>query len=428
MRPAPLLVAAISVIACEPSPQSQEVEQAPKETAESPAPERVILRPEPVEQWPPPIPGLLITTLQVEREGSIGLPNDADELVLHSSIALGGGLAMVGEHARRQRWIGFVSETGEVDSMALSEGAILAAISDGERRALLAGSAGSAPEIRGWLGVLDARGKLTWDREFEEGMPTQMVELLPGHDSDERALMLGDIDGQGWVISLGARGAVRWRGALTDLDGARVHAVARLHGERGDILAVGTRGRGGYVSEAWRGTIAGGPDFEIVQGGFEIEGADQHRALDAIVDLGTMGLVALGRAWRETGQAHEQVIAVGFDHTGEPTWSRVLEYFRAKDIYGNGAVNPELPGIANFVVRVPVGGSDDRSALAWLDISPGVDGILVPRQLAGTEGWASAGFIEGRDFPAILAYRQTDSGIDWKVLPLETSYRVGAPM
>lgn len=417
------MLLALTGLACGPQPQPQPSVETSLEQARA---ERVIVRPEPpepAEQWPPPIPSLLLTTLESERQGSFTLPAGVDELAPRAAVVLGRGLALVGEarssERAARRWVGFVPDAGQPSSVELGEGSILAAITDGKGGALLAGGAG--PEARGWFGALDARAKVTLSEELEGEASTTLRELLAGHAPGERALGLGG----GWIVSLDGRGGLRWQRSLAS---ARVHAGARLHDERGDVLAIGTQLA--RESHAWWGVLVGpgGPDTQIGQGQFEIEGADPHRGLDAIVDLGDMGLLGLGRARREATQAHEQVIAVGFDRAGAPTWSRVLEYFRAKEIYGTGAVNPELVGIANFVVRVPVGGNEeDRSALAWLDISPGVDGILVPRQLAGTEGWESAGFIAGREFPAILAYRRTEGGVDWRVLPLETSYRVGAP-
>jgi hypothetical protein len=98
--------------------------------------------------------------------------------------------------------------------------------------------------------------------------------------------------------------------------------------------------------------------------------ADPIRTLDAIVALSyDMGFIALGRVKREREQAHDQVIAVGFDRTGHPTWTRLLDHFRAMQIYG-GAVHPGTPGAAHFVARIPIGG-EDPSALAWIKMYPG---------------------------------------------------------
>ena len=81
----------------------------------------------------------------------------------------------------------------------------------------------------------------------------------------------------------------------------------------------------------------------------------------------------------------------------------------------------DLRGTAHFVARIPITG-EGESALAWLKMSPGFNGVLVISQLAGTGGWHSAGFIEGRDDAAIAAYRQTDVGLEWKVLRIDTGY------
>ena len=56
------------------------------------------------------------------------------------------------------------------------------------------------------------------------------------------------------------------------------------------------------------------------------------------------------------------MIAVGFDRTGQPTWTRLLDHFRAMQIYGGAASSST-------------------------------------RQLADTIGWESAGFVEGGTAP-----------------------------
>jgi hypothetical protein len=438
MRHAALLLLASLAIACERAPQVAAEEQAKHTEAVTPPPERAPREREVTgeqPEGPPPIPGLLLARLEIEREGSFALPEGTDELVPRTAVALGRGLALVGEaQVSREapqawRWVGFVpneNEAGEGVSTKLDTGSIHAAIRDGKGGALLAGELASGRDARAWFGALDAKGRMTEELELDGESATRVVELLVGHGSNERALVLGNVGDQGWVASVDSSGAVRWQAHVSSSGPTQIHAAARLGGERGDLLVIGNRAQA--AREAWWGTIAGrgGADAVVDQGSFEIEGADPDQTLDAIVDLGDMGFVALGRASRDREQSHDQVIAVGFDRTGEPTWSRVLEHFRAIEIYG-GAVNPELPGIANFVLRVPIGGGEHESALAWLDISPGVDGILVPRQLAGTVGWASAGFVEGREDAAILTYTRTEAGIDWRILPLATSYRVGSP-
>lgn len=88
--------------------------------------------------------------------------------------------------------------------------------------------------------------------------------------------------------------------------------------------------------------------------------------------------------------------------------------------------SPRAPGAAHFVARIPIGG-DDPSALTWIMMLPGVDGILVARQLAGTIGWKSAGFVEGRTNAALSTYRPTEAGIEWRVLPIDTGYEGADP-
>jgi hypothetical protein len=133
-------------------------------------------------------------------------------------------------------------------------------------------------------------------------------------------------------VSVDARGAIRWQRHVGEGSPTQILAGVRIPGERGDVLTVG--------SQCGWGRLAGPVDAEapLEQGKFEIEGADPTRTLDAIVALGhDMGFIALGRAKRERVQAHDQVIAVGFDRAGQPTWTRLLDHFRAMQIYG-GAV------------------------------------------------------------------------------------------
>ncbi|PRP96027.1 hypothetical protein [Enhygromyxa salina] len=442
MRHAAIVLPGLLAIACESSPQTitkeptKQTRAAASQPSERtpPAPEKL------VETWPPAIPSLLLEKLEIERAGSFILPEGTNELTPRAAVALDRGFALVGEAvsidgpAQTRRWVGFVSTADRVSEGAgvqLGTGSIHAAISDDKGGALLVGDVGSWPNARGWFGTLDAKGAVTTELELASEAPTQMFDLLAGHGPEQRALLVGNVDARGLVVSIGPRGDVRWQTFVSNSGATQIHASARVHGVRGNVLAIGTRAQGAGVSESWWSTIADGPagtDARVEQGRFQIAGADPDQVLEVIVDLGDdIGFLALGRARRDLVQDHDQIIAVGFDRTGAPTWSRALEYFRGMEIYG-AAVDPERPGIANFVVRIPIGGDKGRSALGWLDICPGVDGILIPRQLAGTEGWASAGFIEGREGrPAILTYARTETGIDWRVLPLSTSYYVGAP-
>lgn len=123
---------------------------------------------------------------------------------------------------------------------------------------------------------------------------------------------------------------------------------------------------------------------------------------------------------RRRRQALAQVIAVGFVRTGQPTWARVLEHLRAIEIYG-GTIPRGLPGVAHFLARIPVRG-EPSTALGWIEICPGVDGVVLTRQIAGTLGWESTGFVDGRDDGAMLTYTRTAAGIDWRVLLLRTDH------
>jgi hypothetical protein len=447
MRRLAIVLPVVLALACERSSeaiaeeQAKQVEVSPSLSPAPAAPEpESIDEKEPAAEAPAAIPSLQLTRLETEREGSFMLPEDTDELMPRAAVVLGRGFAVVGEaHARGRpdhppqtwRWVGYVSDVDQASEgvgTKLAAGSIRAAVSDGKGGALLVGSVASGTDARGWFGVLDAKGVVGRQLELDGEASTELVGLLAGHGPDQHALVLGNVDGQGWVASLGSRGAVRWDSYVGSGDSVQNHAAARVAGERGDVLAIGTRVQLGGESESWWALIPdhGGADAKVEQGNFEIEGADRLQTLDAIVDLQGTGFLALGRAKRERAQDHDQVIAVGFDRTGEPTWIRVLERFRAIEIYG-GAGNPALLGAANFVVRVPITGGEGTSALAWLEIYPGVDGILVPRQLAGTIGWESAGFIEDREGSAIVTFKRTETGIDWRILPLGTTYRVGSP-
>ena len=101
----------------------------------------------------------------------------------------------------------------------------------------------------------------------------------------------------------------------------------------------------------------------------------------------------------------------------------MLEHLRAIEIYG-GTVHRSLPGVAHFVARIPVGG-EPSTALAWIEICPGVDGVVVTRQIAGTLSWRSAGFVDGRDDGAIVTYTRSEAGIDWRVLLVGTGHLWG---
>jgi hypothetical protein len=370
----------------------------------------------PVADAPPTIPGQLLDKLASEREGTIALPEDVGEITLHGAIALAGGLAFVGQARMREGtahgWIGLAPDKGSASARQIDASSIDAVISDGKGGALFVGDASA----QAWFGALNGRGVMNSSTDIDGPAPIDMVDILAGHEDGERALLLGNAGTAGWVVSLDARGAVRWQSQIGD-EATRILAGIRAPAE---LLVVGTR-RDGDANQAWWGRFTPPVTAKLEQGSFELENADPIRSLEAIVDLDhDMGFIALGRAKRELDQPHDQALAVGFDRSGQPTWTRLLDHFRTFEIYG-GATHHELRGTAHFVTRIPITG-EDESALAWLKMCPGHNGVLEIRQLAGTIGWQSAGFIEGRDDAAIAAYRQTEAGLEWKILRIDTGY------
>lgn len=361
------------------------------------------------------IPGLLLEKLEIDREGTFALPEGADVITPRAAVALGDDLALVGDaqagHSRR--WVGLAPIKGPTRGTMLDAGTIRAAISDGKGGALLIGADGDA---RPWFGALNARGVVSSNKLLDSDEPINLTDVLAGLGNDEHALLLGNLaahDGgaHGWLGSIDARARIQQQLQLTDLGAARIQSGARIPGEANEVLVVGAQLDDG--SAAWWARL--GATEVRAHGKVEIEDADPIRTLDAIVPLDhEMGFIALGRARREAEQDHEQAIAVGFDPSGAPTWTRVLDHFRAIEIYG-GTVHERVRGVVHFVARIPIDRAGN-TALAWIEICPGVDGALVTRQIAGTAGWQSAGFVEGREDGAILAYSRTDSGMDWRIL------------
>jgi hypothetical protein len=75
------------------------------------------------------------------------------------------------------------------------------------------------------------------DREVR----VDMVDVLAGHDGGERALLLGNVGTEGWVVSVDTRGALRWQSHGGNGSPAQILAGVRLPGEHGDVLTVGTQ-------------------------------------------------------------------------------------------------------------------------------------------------------------------------------------------
>ena len=445
MRTAGLVFTALTTVvalACVETPRadagsSAQTSATPTTDVSSPAQEipewkptpRKIVRTELIAEDLPPVPALGLRTLKTARAGSFAFPEGTDELAPRAAVALGEGLALVGQvYLRRRpgrppatwRWIGFVPEQGDATGRRLGEGSIRAAISNREGGALLAGNRGASSDSRGWFATLSADATLGDEAELDSPMATELFDLVPGRGPDERAVVLGYVDAQAWAVSLDASGAQRWQKFVSSFGYTQIRAAARLAGEPADMLAVGSRAEG--FGEAWWARLPhdGGPDASptgVEQDKLDIAGADPNQGLHALVDLGEAGFIALGTAKRNHIQDHDQLLAVGFDPSGAPAWSRVLADVRVHTIR-DGEPKPGAPGVARFVLSVPVAGPEGgpNRALALLELGASADAAVVIEQIADSEGWSSAGFVAGG--AGLVAYRPTPTGADWRELSL----------
>ena len=226
-------------------------------------------------------------------------------------------------------------------------------------------------------------------------------------------VVAGYVDAQGWLVSLDRSGKERWQKFFGSYGGTQVRALARLDA---DLLALGSRAE--KFGEWWSAKSPGdgGSDAssdDVVQTKLEIAGSDVNQMLRAVVDLGDAGLVALGTAKKNHIQAHDQVVVVGFDRSGTMTWSKVFVDVRVTEVFGGRMVGET----ASFVVEVPSATNVTATSLGLLEVS--ADGATTAaRQIADTEGWRAAGFVEGADSAIVLGYVQSDAGMRWRRLAL----------
>lgn len=368
----------------------------------------------------PPVPTLEQTDFEALASGELGFPEGTDELAPRAALALSGGLLLAGQaYLDRQpgappqswRWTGFVPTEGEARSTLHDHGAIRAGIvHDGV--GLLTGTRGTGWETRGWFAKVTADGTVIDEVALDTPNTTEMFDLVPGRTKGERVVLGGYVDAQGYLISLDAAGQRRWEKYIGSYGYTQVRALARLDG--GELLTVGTRAEA--FGEAWSAIAPGdggksaAPD-DVVQTKLEIDGADPNRMLRVIVDLGPDGYVALGTAKRNHLQAHDQLLAIGFDRAGTMTWAHVVESARVTDILGAHA----HLGIVHVIISVPLDDSPQpATALALFHlVTSGTEWTV---QLADTGGWTSAGFIEGSTGIELLAYTPSKTGIRWQRL------------
>jgi hypothetical protein len=411
----------------EPKPEPSKLEL-PKPTAPPP------IRKDLLAEDLPPVPTLESLTLTASGEGVFAWPEGTDELAPRAAVAVRDGLLLVGQaYLDRQprrlssswRWYGFVPTSGEASASMLDAGAIRAAIPDGEGNALVLGTRGEQSDPRGWFAIVGGDGALGLQVDLDSPSATEMFDLIPGSEPGELAVVGGYVDAQGWLVSLDRGGAQRWQKFIGSYGYTQVRALVRLDavpGQPGQLLALGTRGK--QFGEWWwaKSPADGGVDpspTDVTQGMLDIEGADVHQMLRAVVDLGSAGLVALGTAKKNHIQAHDQVVAVGFDRSGNVAWSKVIADLRVTEVYGARAVN----GSASFVVELPTPGTTQvvdatkSGGLALLEIS-GDGATTKARSIADTEGWRAAGHVEGVETASVLGYVATETGIRWRRLAL----------
>jgi hypothetical protein len=432
LRRISIALSSLAIFACQAAPEpSKDAPKPDRPTAETtPAMElqpQPAKGPEPIrkdliaEDLPAP-PSLESLDAIALASGELGFPEGTDELAPRTALALGGGLLLAGQAyldrrpgapPQSWRWTAFVPQSGEPRSRLHDPGAIRAGIvHDGA--GLLTGTRDLGWEARGWFAKVDADGTITDETALDTPDTTEMFDLVPGRASGELVVLGGYVDAQGYLISLDAGGQRRWEKYIGSYGYTQVRALARL--DAGALLLVGTRAQG--FGEAWSAIAPGdggkdaGPD-DVEQTKIEIDGADPNRLVRAIVDLGPTGYVALATAKLNYLQAHDQLLAIGFDRAGAVTWTRVIEGVRVTDILATRAHE----GRVRALVSVPLdAGPQPKAALALVTISPDPTTPIVARQLSETSGWTSAGFIEGVAAPELIAYTPSTSGISWRRL------------
>jgi hypothetical protein len=436
MRATLALLPSLAVLACQPAPERSK--QTPTEKTK-PAVEHEPELKAPFEPRPasaqlvrkdllaedlPSVPTLESIATTVLASGELPFPEGTDELAPRAALALRDGLLLAGQayHARQPgrpsqswRWTGFVPTTGDARSTLSEEGAIRAGIVvDGG--GLLAGTRGLSFDARGWFAKVTPDGTITGEVALESPSLTEMFDLVPGSAEDELVVVGGYVDAQGWLISLDASGQPRWEKFISSHGQTQVRAFVRLDG--GDLLTVGSRAE--EFGEAWFARVprdggeSAAPD-DVGQAAVEIEGADPNRMLRAVVDVGPAGFVALGSAKRKHLQAHDQLLAVGFDRAGKLAWSRVIEGVRVTDVLGARA----HLGAAQFIVTVPLAdGSQGATVVALATVPADPSAAVNARRLDDAAGWTSAGFVEGNATPELVVYQPTAAGIAWRRLTI----------
>lgn len=386
-----------------------------------PKPQPDIVRKDLVAEELPPVPSLDVQTVESSASGQFEWPSGADELAPRAVVAIHDGLLFVGQSYRGRvigrpsptwRWRGVVPTAGASTSAEEGSGAIRAAIVGPDGGALLAGTSGDTENFRGWFAIADGHGTLELQVDLDSPSATELFDLIPGRQAGELAVVGGYVDAQGWLVSLDQAGGERWQKFIGSYGYTQVRALTRLDRE---LLVVGTRAQ--QFGESWwaRAPANGGADpspADVTQDKLTIDGADQHQMLRAVVSLGDAGSIALGTAKRNYIQAHDQVVLVGFDAKGQPSWSKVLDDVRVTDVYGGRADD----GAARFVVGVPSSSAGKPPALAVIEVS--ADGSAATKQLSDSEGWQSVGFIEGASTSSLIGWAPTGTGIQWRRLEL----------
>ncbi|MCA9682212.1 MAG: hypothetical protein KC457_08455, partial [Myxococcales bacterium] len=275
---------------------------------------------------------------------------------------------------------------------------------------------------------------------LEDGPPDQLLALVPGRGAaqigEERMVVLGRHGRGGWLGSLatGPNATLRWKLSLADE--IELRDLVRLSPDGDTLLLVG--GRRKQQSTPWSAVMERGdePAHLVRQDDLTLVGVAAESSLRTIVDLGAAGFAALGSAGSGPGVEHEQLFVAGFDRSGKPTWSRVLDEVRAGAVLGVAA----REGHALFLVSVPLIDIDDRGrpvqSVALIDLVPAVESddeaegkaavVVTSRMLEGSESWTTAGFVDHRA-EAIALYGQRPAGIVWRLVGVPESAPESAP-